>query len=281
MVPTAIPEKTIEHWVSQYITYRFRSLASLWWPVSGEDVSIESLPRLPSKVLQLELKTASFDPATPEHQTVNVDLAQLAAYVRKRHWEQPYYVYPIPDWDGTLQATAARFGRSAPESAYRRAGTDWWFGDWTHVAPTSDVVHATRHRGRHTAVLASSTRQPDGSMPPAGELGTSWPNFWSAVQRCGTPGWPGIVRVPALAPALRGQRYVNHRTMAQLLGLGALWDGFEEGQPMAAYGSNGEGFELLDDAAVLSGPETDDEPHRAVVALPLPRPRRPRRAVTR
>ena len=36
----SVPEKTLEHWSSQYITYRFGTHAALWWPATGEDIEI-------------------------------------------------------------------------------------------------------------------------------------------------------------------------------------------------------------------------------------------------
>jgi hypothetical protein len=45
----SIPEKTLEHWCSQYLTYRYNSLAALWWPTSGQDIDVRWLPLSPGK----------------------------------------------------------------------------------------------------------------------------------------------------------------------------------------------------------------------------------------
>lgn len=62
MKPVSVPEKTLEHWASMYVTYRFRSKASLWWPNPGEDINIRDFPKLPGKAVQLEVKTATPEP---------------------------------------------------------------------------------------------------------------------------------------------------------------------------------------------------------------------------
>lgn len=71
----SIPEKTLEHWSSLYLTYRYRSQASLWWPTRGEDIDVQMLPMAPGKAVQLELKTTT--PAGTGLHDVNVDLGQL------------------------------------------------------------------------------------------------------------------------------------------------------------------------------------------------------------
>lgn len=53
----SVPEKTLEHWASQYIMYRYRAQASLWWPATGQDIDVSLLPAEPGKAVQLELKT--------------------------------------------------------------------------------------------------------------------------------------------------------------------------------------------------------------------------------
>jgi hypothetical protein len=55
----SVPEKTLEHWSSQYLTYRYRSKAALWWPASREDINVRWLPNRPGKAVQLELKTTT------------------------------------------------------------------------------------------------------------------------------------------------------------------------------------------------------------------------------
>jgi hypothetical protein len=53
----SVPEKTLEHWASLCVAYRYRSLAAQWWPVNGVDIDLQALPAQPGKAIQLELKT--------------------------------------------------------------------------------------------------------------------------------------------------------------------------------------------------------------------------------
>jgi hypothetical protein len=34
----SVPEKTLEHWASLCVAYRYRSLAAQWWPVNTQAV---------------------------------------------------------------------------------------------------------------------------------------------------------------------------------------------------------------------------------------------------
>jgi hypothetical protein len=40
----SVPEKTLEHWASQYLLFRFRSKARVWWPAFGTDIDVRNLP---------------------------------------------------------------------------------------------------------------------------------------------------------------------------------------------------------------------------------------------
>jgi hypothetical protein len=55
----SVPEETLEHWLSQYVAYRYRSRAAQWWPAGGEDIDVSSLSARPGKAVQLELKTTT------------------------------------------------------------------------------------------------------------------------------------------------------------------------------------------------------------------------------
>jgi hypothetical protein len=55
----SVPEKTLEHWSSQYVTYLYYSWAALWWPTRGQDIDVRLLPTRPGKAVQLELKTTT------------------------------------------------------------------------------------------------------------------------------------------------------------------------------------------------------------------------------
>ncbi|MGD0066034.1 MAG: hypothetical protein ABSB76_21635 [Streptosporangiaceae bacterium] len=51
----SVPEKTLEHWASLCVAYRYRSLAAQWWPVNGVDIDLQALPAQPGKAIQLEV----------------------------------------------------------------------------------------------------------------------------------------------------------------------------------------------------------------------------------
>ncbi|MFC5102250.1 hypothetical protein [Kibdelosporangium philippinense] len=97
----SIPEKTLEHWTSIYLSNRFPN-AALWWPASGEDVLAE-LPRLaasgPGKTLALELKTTEADGA--DH-VLEIDTHPLTRYLTPPFGPPlpVYYVFPTPHWTG-------------------------------------------------------------------------------------------------------------------------------------------------------------------------------------
>jgi hypothetical protein len=90
----SVPEKTLEHWASLCVAYRYRSLAAQWWPVNGVDIDLQALPAQPGKAIQLELKTIT--PAGPGRHKVNVDLGQLWEYSQKPLARQPFYAFPRP-----------------------------------------------------------------------------------------------------------------------------------------------------------------------------------------
>lgn len=73
-MPVSVPEKTLEHWASQYVMARFSSKAALWWPSFGEDVDVSWFPARPGKAVQLELKTTMIE---GDGHVVNVNRRQL------------------------------------------------------------------------------------------------------------------------------------------------------------------------------------------------------------
>ena len=64
----------MEHWCSQYVTYRYKAKSALWWPTTGADVDVRFLPHHPGKAFQIELKTTYFGVG---YHDVKVDLGQL------------------------------------------------------------------------------------------------------------------------------------------------------------------------------------------------------------
>lgn len=225
-----IPEKTLEHWVSMYITYRFRSKAALWWPTQGEDVDVRALPQRPGKAIQLEVKTVS--PGAGGSQDVNIDIGQLWEYLRRPC--PPFYVFPWPTWSGALTVAAAGATPLVPvtEIAFSRS-QDWWFALWVRVLTAQQVgavlaselaAHGKRDRGNIKRLVRIRT---DGSPPEWGAKGTAsppvamdWRDFWSTITWCGAPGWPQIIRLPARVLG-GGSSFALLQLRAELVALGS------------------------------------------------------------
>jgi len=218
----SVPEKTLEHWASLCVAYRYRSLAAQWWPVNGVDIDLRALPAQPGKAIQLELKTIT--PAGPGRHQVNVDLGQLWEYSRKPLARQPFYAFPRPHWDGELAAAARADGQDATELAVQRSKTGWWFGDWMVVMTTQQVAgvlrqdlnaHRRRDRGVKRCLVQFDISDPDkpewgdpaSSVPPSEVLG--WSRFWPELDECGRDEWPQLIRVPRLV--LGRRRKSRHR----------------------------------------------------------------------
>ncbi|MFC5924312.1 hypothetical protein [Micromonospora vulcania] len=206
----SIPEKTLEHWSSQYLAYRYHSHAALWWPSRGEDIDVRLLPAMPGKAIQIELKTTTVS-GTNFHDVL-VDLGQLWEYYRRPLGHQPFYAFPRPDWRGDLAAAALVEGRHVTELAFRRSGPGWWFADWMTVLPTSAVArvlrqdlerHGSPRRGKKSRLvrfdLRKSTSNPTvvwgsgAATPPT----VGWRTFWQELEQCGRAGWPQLIRIPA------------------------------------------------------------------------------------
>jgi hypothetical protein len=115
----SVPEKTLEHWSSLYLTYRYRSQVALWWPTRGEDIDVQMLPTTPGKAVQLELKTTT--PAGTGLHDVNVDLGQLWEYSHKPLGRQPFYAFPGRTGTGTWLPWPGRNNR-ARRSLSSRSG---------------------------------------------------------------------------------------------------------------------------------------------------------------
>ena len=207
----SIPEKTLEHWSSQYLTYRYLSKAALWWPARGEDIRVGWLPTRPGKIVQLELKTTTV--ISPTIHDVKIDLGQLWDYRRQPFGHQPFYVFPKPDWGGTLEAEAIAEGRAVTELGFTRSGPGWWFADWMVVLTAAEVA-AVLHRelAAHGSTKRGTTRRlVQFVVDPAQRKTTcKWGpskrahgpkvigllDFLSELEQCGRPGWPQLIRLP-------------------------------------------------------------------------------------
>ncbi|MEV6283479.1 hypothetical protein [Kribbella sp. NPDC051770] len=162
----SVPEKTLEHWSSQYLNYRYRAKASLWWPAYGQDIDFGWLPRRPGKAVQLELKTTTV--AGPMRHDVHIKLLQLWNYLCLPLSKQPFYAFPRPTWGGILAEAATKSGVVASTLAFQRSGPDWWFAEWMVVMSARDVARVLRFKidplGHRTAVQILAS------------CGTTWPD---------------------------------------------------------------------------------------------------------
>lgn len=227
-----IPEKTLEHWVSQYVNYRYKTWASLWWPALGEDVSIGSIPARPGKAVRLEIKTATNHGRDGEHHDVNIDVRQLWRYLQRPLGEQPFYVYPAPRWRGLLVANAASRGADVAEIAFQRGRKRHsWFADWMFVLTAADVgvalaVNPTgpepaKHTRRLVRCTCGNAARRSIKVGPlvsfsatSGTVPTRLVDFFDELDRCGRAGWPQLLRLSAAA---RGVQLTRDRALDSLI----------------------------------------------------------------
>lgn len=237
----SVPEKTLEHWASQYLTYRYKSKVSLWWPTRGEDVDVRSLPHRPGKAVQLEMKTAT--PRAGNSQEVRVDLAQLARYRSRPLYQQPFYVFPLPPWTGNI-ARAASMWRVAPsELAFSRVGRVRWFANWLHVLTAAQVESVVAPGGLsgQTSVVPLVRFDPKSAVRTWGR-GTvanpttiAWRDLWKRLELCGQADWPQIVRVPAAIMAAEGDLLTSASLRQLLTRSTSGWDGDGDLETIAAF----------------------------------------------
>lgn len=147
-MPVSIPEKTIEHWLSLYLNYRYASKISMWLPVIGEDIQVHPLTNRVSKQFWFEVKTTSWhsNESACLHK-LKVNLKQLWAYSDKGGFD--YYVFPVPFWPGDVSSVYERL--TCADFMHRRSGARW-FVNWMFVV-SGDDLRAYLHR------LGISTRQ--------------------------------------------------------------------------------------------------------------------------
>ncbi|NYE38012.1 hypothetical protein F4692_003157 [Nocardioides cavernae] len=210
MAKVSVPEKTLEHWSSLYLAYRYRSRAAMWWPATGVDIDIRWLPNCPGKAVQLELKTSIV--AGANLQDVKVNLGQLWDYDQLPPGQKPFYVFPWPDWTGDLEAVAIAANIPPSELAFSRSGQGWWFADWLVVLTTDQVAsvlapelaaHGSPSRKNAscrlvrfdlTASATAPTRLWGSGAPEPTCI--PWRQFWSDLQMCGRDGWSQLIRLP-------------------------------------------------------------------------------------
>jgi hypothetical protein len=212
----SVPEKTLEHWSSQYINSRFRTHAALWWPARGQDIDVRWLPSRPGKAVQLELKTTTV--TGPRSHEVLVDLGQLEEYRQKPQGYQPFYVFPWPDWYRKLEDDAAAWGPPVTELAFSRSGRGWWFSHWMVAMTTRQVAEILDADLKQHGSTARKTKKPlvqfevtisaDGktrktkaTWGPGKRVITpdpviAWTDLWTELAQCGREGWPQLIRLP-------------------------------------------------------------------------------------
>ena len=92
--------------------------------------------------MQLELKTTTLNKKGDVHK-VKIDLDQLDRYLALSHWLQPFYVFPIAKWSGTLKDATTADGVPVSELGFSRAdhltAKQWWFANWMVALPASQV----------------------------------------------------------------------------------------------------------------------------------------------
>lgn len=277
----SVPEKTLEHWVSQYVNYRYRTKAALWWPAQGEDIDVQSLPHLPGKALQLEVKTTTLT-KTGRHKVL-VDIGQLKDYLSSP--VPAFYVFPKPTWPGLLTAAASAAGISAPELAFSRIsrhGPGWWVADWLIVMTAREVARVlsaevAAHAGttrKNFKRLVTFTVSKNGPTVPMWAHGLNpktyaWRDFWTKLESCGEPGWPQLLRLPAGAAALSHPTQGNIRRAFRQVAEKVVDPGLYDGELVSLIaGADGE-YAPFDDQAVapIRPQSAEDDHHRQVVFL--------------
>jgi hypothetical protein len=280
MSPVSVPEKTLEHWSSQYIAYRYRSRAALWWPAKGQDIDVRWFPGIPGKAFQLELKTTTI--AGIDTQDVLVDLGQLWEYRSRRPSRQPFYVLPRPDWTGTLTGAARRARKAVTDVGFSRSGPGWWFANWMIVLTAADVAavlakelaaHGSAKRGNKKRLVRFDLKAGVPARETWGSSGVTpaivpWRDFWTEMESCGRPAWPSLIRVPAAwTTVARYPRATIVRMLADAGRMLAHDDWFDQELVTLEQTENGEEFVRVDDPPLDDDSSEHSGEHRLAVFL--------------
>lgn len=227
----SIPEKTLEHWCSIHLSYRYRAKMRMWWPTAGEDIDVSGGPLAPGKRFWLELKTTEWNKTAKRHD-LSIDLDQLAAYGRDP--VPDFYVFPVPRWEGILGKSPKPLwasGLDPSDFAYESHSYDKWFPHWLYVVPGSvlrRIVGALPSKSAAKPPSASkkkSAKKKKNVLRVAEVTGGKltwlipapkpdevllWRNFWRKMETCGDGtsfaaqfilplGTPGLPSPPAPA----------------------------------------------------------------------------------
>jgi hypothetical protein len=207
----SVPEKTLEHWLSIHLSYRYKAKASLWWPVSGEDISVADLPATPGKQFWLEVKTVTWKPKPGVH-SLRINLWQLWKYGDSAHNPAcipDYYVFPIPPFDGHITDPGLAWlgGRGKSSIGYEsKVGADW-FARWTWVIPGAALRTRlaselatwsasgmdTKKTFEIATIAGGSIRWTSGL---AGIDRLLWHEFLDLTEACGKAGWGALLATP-------------------------------------------------------------------------------------
>jgi len=199
----SVPEKTLEHWCSIHLGYRYRAKLLMSWPSVGADVDISPSPGVFGKRFWLELKTTEWKDKLSRHE-LNIDLNQLAAYGRQS--VPDYYVFPRPPWNGVLSASTAWLGTTAHQQlAYQSHSAHKWFAEWMWVIPGACLrtslaaeLAALRPGSKKTnSVIAwFSTTGEWWARGLDKQPQLHWRKFWQRMSECGDATWAAQFLLP-------------------------------------------------------------------------------------
>lgn len=280
----SIPEKTLEHWASRYLAYRYRTFLGLWWPVDGADIMVEDVHLRIGKSFWLELKTTVVEPASPDKHTLKIDLWQLNNYHDPAAGAPPvYYVFPRPMWAGDIGSTTGLSwlgSTSRTELAHRRAAAKW-FGEWTRVVPGWELFQLAQptiaqHQLAGTLKGATATVGTWDSAHKKWKVskkfrglreGWRWPDFWDVMQTCGSDVMPALFAVPGRRNASSTRAKLKTRLDPRDLNgeqipfttdvpTAIYLPKFEDGVPSGTYEIRGQGLKLPSDSRNQTGART-------------------------
>lgn len=223
----ALPEKTLEHWVSRDVARRFPN-ANLWWPSNGEDIMVDELTGRPGKWFMLEVKTTEWEPTSGKNR-LTIDLEQLREYLATG---MPiFYVFPVPPWDGVLTSARPWLGRWRRGDLGNLAAGNHWFAHWTYVLPAREVaslIGTTWTKNKSGTLFTSSVSNRLRKIPNGAR---TLNQFLSLLTLCGDPrsqaGFVAPRVTPSARPVLRTDLAAQLRAL--VLGEGGV------GQPVAHY----------------------------------------------
>jgi hypothetical protein len=194
--------------------------------VNGNDIEIGSIPRRPGKVVNFEVKTASFKNANQHTHRVTIKLSQLYHYLQLRVGEQPFYVFPSPTWIGDLSLAAPAAGINRSDVGFSRS-RGWWFSEWTFVMSAANVARTLgvtpltvpAHREGTRQLFSVDSRnglvrwasQGAAQNPPGPTVVWQWRKFWGWILQCADQEASQIIIVNGRALDSQETTYQNLR----------------------------------------------------------------------